>query len=186
MEDDDAMMSHEETEAKMTAEEIKMLKDENIKLRADLEECTSIVFARVSKQDQASDASIRDDYIGICTAIEAQIKKVVANSSKDEFKTKYWENLRRLEEGRSLAKYLNRSVGLDPHELGNFDTCDYFILNLIMGHWLNKTIFERQYPVGITKQQGQVIDEIETGMQSPALSKGNLTAMETISILTIS
>jgi len=176
MDHGDEDMSPEEIETKMTAEEIKMLKDENDKLRADLEECTSIILARVAKQDQASDASIRDDYIDICTAIEAWIKKITFNSKKDSFKTKYMENLRHLDAGRQIAREIGYT-GLNPHELGNFDNCDYFILSLIIGHSLHEYIFGRPYPIGITIEQERVMDKVKRGMKSPALNKGILKAV---------
>jgi hypothetical protein len=150
----------EHTGEPTAAEEIWKLKKQNERLTDDL-------FELLQPDNQVSEASLRNDYKEICDAIESWIDSVTTASRKVDFKRHYKEQLRN-EKRRAML----RDLVFDPVTLGEYDNVAYVVLSLMIELQLEKYIFRRPYPIGITKKQTEVIEEIEECMYNNSQNQG--------------
>jgi hypothetical protein len=149
--------------------EIRALAEENERLKSELEEYTSAVFAGL-RENKLSDVSIKRDYAAICVAIEAWMDNIMAGAKDGDF-GKHYKNMLRTGKGRSVIKSICQDV-LDPSRLGDNGHSDYFFVSLVIVNSLYDQIFLDPYPVGITDYQKRVVYEVAKGMES--LHKGRL------------
>jgi hypothetical protein len=149
--------------------DIRVLVEENEKLKSELEEYTSAVFAGL-RENKLSDASIKRDYADICEAIEVWMDNTMADAKDGDFR-KHYKHMSKTRKGRSVIKPICEDV-LDPSRLGDNGHSDYFFVSLVIVNGLYHRIFLDPYPVGITDRQKRVVNEVTKGMKS--LHKGTL------------
>jgi hypothetical protein len=149
--------------------DIRALAEENEKLKSELEEYTSTVFAGL-RENKLSDASIKRDYADICEAIEVWMDNTMADAKDGDFR-KHYRHMFKTRKRRSVIESICQDV-LDPSRLGDNGHSDYFFVSLAIANSLYHQIFLEPYPVGITDYQKRVVYEVTKGMES--LHKGRL------------
>lgn len=149
--------------------DIRALAEENEKLRSELEEYTSAVFAGL-RENKLSDASIKRDYADICEAIEVWMDNTMADAKDGDFR-KHYRLMLKTKKGRSVIESICQDV-LDPSRLGDNGYSDYFFVSLVIVNSLYHQIFLDPYPIGITDCQKRLVNEVTKGMES--LHKGTL------------
>lgn len=137
-------------------EEISQLREQNERLKDDL------LTALQQPQDQATDGSIKEEYSELCQSIDFWVDNVIQDSNLDKHSRKLSSRERALL--REVAVY-----GFTPRD-ENAST--YLLLSVAVQRELQRKIFDRPYPVGITKQQEAVIEQVLEGMQTLESGKG--------------
>lgn len=155
-------MSDSESPADIPAQS---LGEENARLKADLEECKIRLFELLYEDNQVSDGSIRKEYDDICESIEKWIDEVFKEC---DFTRRFNVVLKR--EPHKLAK-----LGIDPEIqdseleddgapgmawLSRQETCNHIVLSLAIWDILENYIFCKQFPVGTTKDQTVLFEDI--------------------------
>jgi len=179
--DDHTKWTPEEIEAPMTMEEIRLLKAQNIELMADLEEATSAAFSGSRyafsgsryQYEEASSVSIRDEYMDLCSAVDAWALKTTVDFPKAD--------LNRMCEGALARERSNHGVphgrwsisnAVSSDKLSKSDNFGCFMLSRQIMRWLFAYVFKHRFPVGATKEQQDLLDTIEDGMRSPSVNAG--------------
>jgi hypothetical protein len=164
----------EEIDATMTAEENRFLKAQNSKLLADLEEATSLIFSTKHRHERTSDVTIRDEYTAVCSAIDNWALKTTVDFRKADFRRRYEELLGR---GHDHHRGSRWSVpdALSGDELSRSDNFGCFILSWEVMRWLYEKVFRHRYPIGVTREQQNLLATIEDGMESPSMKRGMWT-----------
>jgi hypothetical protein len=137
-------------------EEISHLREQNERLKDDL------LTALQQPQDQATDGSIKEEYSEICRSIDFWVDNVIEDSNPDKHSRKLSGRERSLL--REVAVY-----GFTPRDE---NASPYLLLSVAVQRELQRKIFDRPYPVGITKQQEAVIEQVLEGMQTLESGKG--------------
>ena len=137
-------------------EEIHRLRDDNEQLRDDL------LTLLHPPQDQATDGSIREDFGNLCQSVDFWVDNIIENSSLE----KHGVQLGRREQD------LLKEVGIDRLSPKDDNAIASLILSVAVQRELQRRIFDRLCPVGITKQQETVIEQVLQGMQSLESGKG--------------
>ncbi|KAJ9608713.1 hypothetical protein H2200_006484 [Cladophialophora chaetospira] len=131
-------------------EEISRLQEKNERLTDDL-------FTLLQQpQDQATDASIREEFGDLCHSIDFWVDNIIEDSGLDSHNRK----LGRKE--RSLLK----EVGINGFAPRDEHAGAYLLLSVAVQREIQRRIFDRPYPVGITKQQEAVLEQVLQGMRT--------------------
>jgi ankyrin repeat protein len=123
------------------------------------------------------EASIREDYTRICDSIDSWVDDVMFDNDKYGFQ-KYYMGVLRSKKRRSMLEI----QGIDLEKLADYDSAGHFILSLVVQEQLNKHIFKKRYPIGITDSQVEALDYVKMSMDSPSMGKGKQMFIRTISL----
>ncbi len=137
-------------------EEISRLQEKNEQLKDDL-------FTLLQQpQDQATDGSIREQIGDIWRSVDFWVDNVIEDSNLDKHSRKLG----------SREKDLLRELGIGWFTPRSEHAAAYLLLSVAVQRELQKRIFDRTYPVGITKQQEGVLAQVLQGMQTLESGKG--------------
>ncbi|KAK5195202.1 hypothetical protein LTR96_002796 [Exophiala xenobiotica] len=142
-----------------TEEEISRLQEKNERLRDDL------LTLLHQPQDQATDGSIREDFRHLCQSIDFWVDNVVEHSSLEKYGVKLGRREQDLLKEVDIISLARRSETATA----------YLLLSVAVQKELQKNIFDRPCPVGITKQQESVIEQVLQGMQTLEFGKEQVT-----------
>jgi len=138
--------------------EISRLAEQNERLKDDL-------FILLQPQGQASDASIRSDYNHLCRSIEFWVDNVIEDSSLDIPD-------KRRRKGERRERHLLKELGITSFTPKDEKRSAYFLLSVAVQRELQTRVFDRPYPVGFTKQQENVINQVLEGMRKAEFGRG--------------
>lgn len=139
-------------------EEINRLTEQNEQLKDEL-------FVLLHEQHDVSDASIRDAYRDLRGSIEFWVDNVIGDS-RSSSPGKH----RRDVEQREYT--LLKDFGVPSALIEEGRGYPYFLLSLAVQRELQQRIFDKEYPLGITDQQADVIDQVLDGMNNLESGKG--------------
>ncbi|KIW64908.1 hypothetical protein PV04_07212 [Phialophora macrospora] len=131
------------------SEEINRLTEQVERLKDDLFDLAPL------QKNQASDATITSDYLELCQSIDFWVDNVIEDSSFDKHYKK----------GDRREQSVLKSVGISHFTVRNERSYAYFLLSVAIQRELQRKIFDRHYPIGVVKQQGDVIDLVLEGMK---------------------
>lgn len=148
--------------------EIITLKEENLKLKVDLDDAVNALFA-LQPRSQVPDTRIAKDYQQICRGVEVWVRAATSMLPPvGAFNTMYEYRLRTPE---TMPRHMMESLGPgDPVFLTGYRCSDFLVLSIIIQRFLDG-IWVRKYPVGINRSDADFMDEIEVAM-AEKLDKG--------------
>ncbi|KAK4550264.1 hypothetical protein LTR36_003231 [Oleoguttula mirabilis] len=143
--------------------ELQLLRNENVKLREDLDDCKVKLLTYLREDDGVPDATIRKEYENLSTAIESWIDEVLYKETKDF--QQVWSAMLSVEakQRNLLALGLYAETGLEDVRngvrmynadvqridwLGKQSHCNVFIVSLVLWRFLERNIFAHQFPIG--------------------------------------
>lgn len=154
--------------------DVQALLEENQRLRSEVEDYTSAVFAGL-RENELSDASIRRDYAAIGDAIEMLMDRLLADVQDGSVK-KHHRQIVRNDKQRELSTRTRFPEGLDLHKMADNDFSDYYFLSYILMSMLEEEIFSVPYPVGIPLKYRSFMRDFEQDMESPQKGMFNCKA----------
>jgi hypothetical protein len=143
---------------------LETLKEENTRLKVDLEDCKIRLFELLYEDNQISDGTIRKEFEAICEFIDKWIDEVFKES---DFTGRFSFILKK--EPENLARFGLYPVADSEKEsegvlgmtwLGRKDTCSNIVLSLVIWRFLENHIFNEPFPIGTTKDQNLLFKEI--------------------------
>jgi hypothetical protein len=139
------------------ADIISRLQEENERLKDD-------VFVLLDVPTSISESSIKAQYTDICDAIESWVEDIHRTYNPDAKGTPRLP----LRKRRSIL----RSFGVDADRVADYIYAGDLCLSVIIERQLREQIFDNKYPIGISKSQTKVLDEVQKGMEIPRITKG--------------
>ena len=133
------------------------------RLRNDLEECRTHLFALLKEDDHVSEGTIEKEYKGIAGAIEVWVDEIFGEDAG--FRHILERNLR---DGKTMRQM--EKAGLDP-ESPHFEhiykasTCNLLIPSRLIWRYLYEEIFCQIYPIGLLEQHYLTVRDAETMME---------------------
>jgi hypothetical protein len=152
--------------------EMKALQEENRGLKVQLNACKSMLLSQ-SGDEGASDVTIQNDFEHICHSIENWINALERCERKGYFKRKFqdmWSQgpdvIDKLEfyqvgenfEGKSRRKGIHKTRWM--RWLRDQDTSNCIVLSVIIWHFLESNIFDREFPVGIPEETTTILSRV--------------------------
>lgn len=138
-------------------EEISRLREKNERLTDDY------LALLQQPEDEATNGSIKEDFGKLCQSIDFWVDNIIVEDSNLD---KHSRKLGRKE------RYLLKELGVNWFMPRDEYSGAYLFLTLAVQREVQKRIFDRPYPIGITKQQESVIDQVLDGMQDLEFGKG--------------
>lgn len=152
--------------ASMIKAENKRLMQERDALRVDFEECSSELYKRMPA-NQITDSSIQKEFARLRLSIDVFVFEVMKDEVADDalFKLCQKEQKSQKQKTGRLRTPLSKIIQhADISAWGPYECSNLYILSVIIQWILDEFIFGKSYPVGITDEQIQVIEEVEEGM----------------------
>lgn len=143
------------------------LRAENDQLRSELDDCHSQLLKFISQGNQVSEASLKNDYTQLYGSIEVWVDYVLHDEPVD-FKHFYKDILHYRTKWPLEDLRLNHNDLDQPwlrKHIRNSESSAYFVLSSIVSTFLYRHIFRRRHPVGLLRQQTNVIEEVVDSMQ---------------------
>ena len=141
------------------------LMQEREKLMIDLEECRSDLFKRIPP-DQISDESIRKALERIRTSIDSFVVDTMEDVAEDLlYSFCQRKQQKRKQEPRNPQNSLDDWIMMqDIRVWGPYECSNFYILSVIIQWVLEEYVFKYKYPLGITEEQGEILEDVERGM----------------------
>ena len=143
------------------------LKQEKEDLKVDLEVCQRNLFRRMPPT-QISDHSVRQALERIRGSIDEFVFEIMGDIGDDALyklcqrKQKQKQRKKRRRSRNPVSTVINKE---DISVWGPYNCSNFYILSVIIQWILDEFIFGVKYPVGITKQQIGVLEEVARGMR---------------------
>lgn len=142
------------------------LKVENETLRDDLDECRTVVFA-LQGQREVSDSSIMDEYTKLYRAIDTWVDKAMEGVPDGRFNAICKDKMLNDKKGRVI-----KDLGSSSSAFVSYERSDYLVLSILIQRYLDDCIFHRRYPVGLTRSQRNLANEVQETMLKAPLARG--------------
>ncbi len=154
-------------------EKVSMLMKENTRLIHeredlidDLEECKVELFKRMPPT-QISDYSIRKAFERIRGSIDSFVFDTMGDVAGDDALYDFCREKQRKQKQKTrrfwdpLGKFINKQ---DVNLWGPYECSNFFILSVIIQWILDEFVFRKSYPLGISKAQIGLLEQVEKGM----------------------
>ncbi|KAL9625214.1 MAG: hypothetical protein Q9160_000616 [Pyrenula sp. 1 TL-2023] len=143
---------------------VETLLEENERLRSELEDYTSAVFAGL-RENKLSDATIQRDYAAIGEAIESWRYRLLDQVEDDSVK-KHHKHVLRHDKERELSARTRFPEGLDLYKMTDNAYSDYNFLSYVVMSILEEEIFKQPYPIGILAKYRTFMHDFEQDMEA--------------------
>lgn len=135
---------------------IHQLSEENERLKDNL-------FALLRKpSDEVTASSVKEAYRLICYNMDTWVNNVIEDSSSNVGPSRLGRR------GRHQLK----DLGIDYLSANNSMGIPFLLLTLAVRDRVRILVFDRAYPVGITSDQGHVLDQVLQGMKNLESANG--------------
>ena len=152
-------------------EELSTLREKNMRLTADLEECKSELFKRMPPT-QISDGTIHTALERIRRSIDNFVFDIMRDVAVDDAlyndcqKKQQTQKQSQKQKTRKSRNLLKRFIGrADISAWGPYGCSNCYILSVIIQWILDEFVFRHSYPIGVTDEQIRVLKEVERGMR---------------------
>ena len=155
------------------------------RLRNDLDECRTQLFALLNQDEQVSEGSIEKEYYEISDAIDTWVREVFGES------TTFRNTLNRNLKDRKTRRQL-KEAGLEPasphfEQILKAETCRLLVPSRLIWSYLRERIFQEPYPIGLSEQHYRTISKAEEVMERRSSGEyGKYSRPSSTQVLTIS
>ena len=173
----DRWIKMEEEITKLTDDNARLLQEKE-ELKADLEECNAELLTRIPPS-QISDSSIKTALKQMHRSIDSFVYDVLKDVVDDDALHCYCRKLQRRPKQRRrgsrnpLHEFVRKA---NISTWGSHSSSNFYILSVVIQGILDHFVFKKNYPIGITEKQCQVLMEVEKAMLHTGQAPGQAGA----------